>query len=55
MNIKVRKEFLNNLKLDNYICLFKQWFDKDDVDCKIIQSAINYWFNDDDWAYKDKV
>ena len=44
-----------NSQYHNYICLFKQWFDKDDVDCKIIQSAINYWFNDDDWAYKDKV
>ena len=44
-----------NSQYNNYICLYKQWFDKDDVDCKIIQSAINYWFNDDDWAYKDKV
>ena len=43
-----------NSQYHNYICLFKQWFDKDDVDCKIIQSAINYWFNDDDLAYKDK-
>ena len=31
------------------------WFDENDIDCKIIQSAIHYWFNDDDWAYKDKV
>lgn len=27
MNIKVRKEFLNNLKLDNYICLFTNTID----------------------------
>ena len=44
-----------NSQYHNYICLFKQWFDENDVDCKIIQSAIHYWFNDDDWAYKDKV
>lgn len=39
-----------NSQYHNYICLFKQWFDENDVDCKIIQSAIHYWFNDDDWA-----
>ena len=44
-----------NSQYHNYICLFKQWFNENDVDCKIIQSAIHYWFNDDDWAYKDKV
>ena len=44
-----------NSKYHNYICLFKQWFDENDIDCKIIQSAIHYWFNDDDWAYKDKI
>ena len=44
-----------NSQYHNYICLFKQWFDVNDIDCKIIQSAIHYWFNDDDWAYKDKV
>ena len=38
-----------------HICLFKQWFDASEIDCKIVQSAIHYWFNDDDWAYKDKV
>ncbi len=27
MNIKVRKEFLNNLKFDNYICLFTNTID----------------------------
>lgn len=44
-----------NSQYHNYICLFKQWFDENDIDCKIIQSAIHYWFNDDDWAYKDKI
>ena len=44
-----------NSQYHNYICLFKQWFDENDVDYKIIQSAIHYWFNDDDWAYKDKI
>lgn len=44
-----------NSQYHNYICLFKQWFDENDIDCKIIQSAIHYWFNDDDQAYKDKI
>ena len=44
-----------NSQYHNYICLFKQWFNENDIDCKIIQSAIHYWFNDDDWAYKDKI
>ena len=44
-----------NSQYHNYICLFKQWFDASEIDCKIVQSAIHYWFNDDDWAYKDKV
>ena len=32
----------------NYCSLFKSWFG-DSIDTKIIESAIIYWFKDDDW------
>ena len=32
----------------NYVTLYKSWFG-DNVDCKIIESAIVFWFMDDDY------
>ena len=36
------------------ISIFKSWFG-DNVDCKIIESAIVFWFIDDDYQYEKKV
>ena len=45
-----------NMHYHNYICLFKKWFsDMVDIECKIIESAIVYWFMDDDFKYEDKI
>lgn len=38
----------------NYIKLFKTWF-SDNLDCKIIEAAIQYWFLDEDTNYADKM
>lgn len=43
-----------NSQYHNYICLFKTWF-QDNIDCKIIESAMTYWFMDDDFEYHDKI
>lgn len=45
-----------NMHYHNYICLFKKWFsDMVDIECKIVESAIVYWFMDDDFKYEDKI
>lgn len=43
-----------NSHYHNYIGLYKMWFDNNAED-KIIQSAIKYWFNDDDCLVDNKV
>lgn len=43
-----------NYHYHNYINLFKQWF-SDNIDNKIIETAMVFWFMDDDWKYEDKV
>lgn len=49
-----------NSQYHDYYCLFNRWF-VDDIDYKIIESAIKFWFKDEDcesfklWDYfKDK-
>ena len=49
-----------NSQYHDYHCLFKKWFGED-VDYKIIESAIRYWFKDEDYGssklwdhFKDK-
>lgn len=37
-----------------FITLYKSWFG-DNVDCKIIESAIVFWFMDDNYQYEKKV
>ena len=37
-----------NSHYHDYITLYKSWFG-DNVDCKIIESAIVFWFMDDDY------
>lgn len=36
-----------NSQYHDYYCLFKKWFGED-IDYKIIESAIRFWFKDDD-------
>lgn len=43
-----------NSHYHDYISLYKQWFG-DKADCKIIESAMIFWFMDDDYKYEDKV
>lgn len=43
-----------NSHYHDYISLYKQWFG-DKADCKIIESAMVFWFMDDDYKYEDKV
>ena len=43
-----------NSHYHDYITLYKSWFG-DNVDCKIIESAIVFWFMDDDYQYEKKV
>ena len=43
-----------NLQYHDYCELFKAWFG-DSVDTKIIESAINFWFKDDDFVDGNKV
>lgn len=38
----------------NYCSLFKAWFGES-IDMKIIESAIVYWFKDDDWSDGCKI
>lgn len=49
-----------NSQYHDYHCLFKKWFG-DDIDYKIIESAVRYWFKDEDYGssklwdhFKDK-
>ena len=43
-----------NSHYHDYVTLYKSWFG-DNVDCKIIESAIVFWFMDDDYQYEKKV
>ena len=43
-----------NYQYHNYIILFKSWFN-DNIDQKIIESVIVYWFEDDDYIDKYKL
>lgn len=45
---------VNNAQYHDYCELFKAWFG-DSVDSKIIESAINFWFKDDDFKSGCKV
>lgn len=43
-----------NAQYHDYALLFKSWFG-DNIDHKIIESAIAFWFNDDDYMHTSKV
>ena len=43
-----------NSQYHNYATLFKSWFGSD-IEPKIIESAIMYWFKDDNFKGKSKV
>lgn len=43
-----------NMQYHDYFCLFTSWA-LDDIDHKIIQSAITYWFLDEDYKGTSKV
>lgn len=43
-----------NMQYHDYFCLFSSWA-LDDIDHKIIQSAITYWFLDEDYKGISKV
>lgn len=43
-----------NAQYHDYSCLFKTWF-MGDIEQKIIESAITYWFSDDDSRVENKV
>jgi hypothetical protein len=43
-----------NTQYHNFVKLFKTWF-SDNIDHKIIESAIVYWFNDEDCEHSNKV
>ena len=43
-----------NAQYHDYCELFKAWFG-DNIDNKIIESAINFWFKDDDYKGGSKV
>lgn len=38
---------------DSY-CLYRAWFSSN-IEDRIIESAITFWFMDDDWCYEDKI
>lgn len=43
-----------NSHYHNCINLYKQWF-SENVDSKIVESAINFWFMDEDCLWENKV
>jgi hypothetical protein len=43
-----------NAQYHNYIKLYKSWFDKD-LDHKVIESAMHFWFMDSDYKHLNKV
>lgn len=43
-----------NAQYHDYIKLFKAWFN-DNIETKIVESAINYWFKDDDYTGENKL
>mgnify|MGYP003204119105 CR=1 FL=1 len=43
-----------NSQYHDYAVLFKSWFGSD-IEPKIIESAIMYWFRDEDFKDKNKV
>jgi hypothetical protein len=43
-----------NSQYHNCINLYKHWFDED-IEQKIIESAMNYWFMDDDCKHENKI
>ena len=43
-----------NSHYHDFIVLYKTWF-TDHIDCKIIESAITFWFKDSDFKYEDKI
>ena len=43
-----------NAQYHDYALLFKSWFG-DNIDHKIIESAITFWFKDDDYKHTSKV
>lgn len=43
-----------NATYHDYCELYKAWFG-DSIDSKIIESSINFWFNDDDWKGGCKI
>lgn len=45
---------MNPMQNIDYCELFKAWFG-DNIDTKIIESAINFWFKDDDYKGGCKI
>ena len=43
-----------NAQYHDYCILFKSWFG-DNIDSKIIESAVIFWFRDDDFAEENKL
>jgi len=43
-----------NAQYHDYYSLMKEWFG-DNIDTKIIESAVNFWFKDDDYKGSSKV
>jgi hypothetical protein len=43
-----------NAQYHDYIALYKLWF-TECLDKKIIESAMNFWFMDEDYAHLNKV
>lgn len=50
----VAKEKVRTIEVNDYVELFKSWFG-DNVDQKIIESAIIFWFKDVDCKSRNKV
>lgn len=43
-----------NAQYHDYCELFKAWFG-DNIDVKVFESAVNFWFKDDDYTEENKV
>lgn len=43
-----------NAQYHDYICLYKEWF-SEDLEDKVIESAIHFWFMDEDYRHLNKV
>ena len=51
---EIQLQFRLNSQYHDYAVLFKSWFGSD-IEPKIIESAIMYWFRDEDFKDKNKV